>query len=100
MANITWTPLAETDLEEILEYIGVSEGRPETARRIGNEIRLAVEEHLRVGAPHRRHSDLPSPWSYLMHKRWLIAYELRGGELSVRRVVDASRDLPKQFEQW
>jgi plasmid stabilization system protein ParE len=100
MRAVIWTPAAEGDLEEILYYIGVSAGRPSTAKRLGDEIRLAVDHHQTIGAPDRRHPDLPAAWSYLIFKRWIIAYELTGDEMIVHRVVDASRDLPTQFEQW
>jgi len=98
MARAFWTPLAEGELDEILYFIAVHEGRPETAERLYLEIKDAVNEHVRIGYPSRRHPALPENWSYLMHKRWLIAYEPIADGIIVHRVLDASRDLPKEFE--
>lgn len=98
MATVIWTPLAEAELEDILYYIGVECLRPMTAERIGIEIRDAVDNHLRIGCPIRRHPNLPEHWSYLKHKRWLIAFEQVADGIVVRRIVDAVRNLPEQFE--
>lgn len=95
--RVVWTPVAEEDLEEILYYIAVEDGRPETARRLGEEILSAVDRHFQSAAPGNRHSAMPPDWRYMKHKRWLIAYEPIGAGGIVHRVVDAMRDLPQQF---
>ena len=46
MARAIWTPLAETDLEEILIFIA-EQGRPQTAEKINYEIRARQGRHLR-----------------------------------------------------
>jgi plasmid stabilization system protein ParE len=97
--RVVWTPVAEEDLEDILFYIAVEGGRPETARRIGVEIVDAVNRHVQTGMPANRHPALPPGWFYLKHKRWLIAYERIDAGVVVHRVVDAVRDLPEQFKQ-
>lgn len=43
MARVIWTPLAELELEDILYYICVTDGRPLTARRVGEGIVAAVD---------------------------------------------------------
>ena len=43
MKRAVWTPLAELELEDILFYIRVADARPETARRVGREIRNRVD---------------------------------------------------------
>lgn len=99
MSSAVWTPVAVQDLEEILYYIAVDGGRPETARRLGQEIRDVVHSHFQTAMPHQRHPAFPAEWSYLKHKRWLIAYEATSEGCIVHRVVDAVRDLPKQFHR-
>jgi hypothetical protein len=37
MALAVWTPLAATELEDILYYIRAEDGRPLTSQRIGEE---------------------------------------------------------------
>lgn len=98
MANARWTPLAEADLDAILLFIANEGGRPETAVRLYFEMRTAVDAHASTDGPHSRHPALPKNWSDLKFKRWLIAYEPETDAIVVRRVVDASRDLPEQFK--
>ena len=97
MPRILWTPIAEEDLEEILLFIAVEGGRPETARRIGEEMRAAIDRHFRESMPGQRHAAMPESWRYLKYKRWLVAYEPTTDGAVIHRVVDAVRDLPKQF---
>ena len=97
MSSAIWTPLAKRELDDILYHIAVEDRRPETGERIYFEIRDAVNDYVRIGYPKRRHPALPDHWSYLMHKRWLIAFEPLADGIIVHRVVDASRDLHKQF---
>jgi len=98
-SRVVWTPVAEEDLEDILFYIAVEGGRPETARRIGVEIVAAVNRHMQTAMPANRHPALPPGWFYLKYKRWLIAYEPTDAGVVVHRVVDAVRDLPELFER-
>jgi plasmid stabilization system protein ParE len=99
MSRILWTPIAENDLEEILLYIAVEGARPETARRVGEEIREAIDCHFSNSLPGQRHAAMPESWRYLKHKRWLVAYEPASDDAIIHRVVDAVRDLLKQFGQ-
>jgi plasmid stabilization system protein ParE len=100
MARASWTSLAEVELEEILYYIRVEAQRPETAARLGGGIHTFVAEHARRDMPGSRHPEFPADWLYVRYKRWLIAYVLEGEDMVVQRVLDSSRDLPPQFEQW
>ena len=52
MARAIWTPLAETDLEEILIFIA-EQGRPQTAEKINYEIRDKVAIYAET--PDTRH---------------------------------------------
>jgi plasmid stabilization system protein ParE len=97
VASSFWSSLAESELEEILRYIREEGQRPETARRLGTEIRDPADQHARHRLPGSKHSALPDEWRYLRFKRWLIAYVSLGEDIVVQRIVDASRDLPEQF---
>ena len=99
MRRILWTPIAEEDLEEILLFIAIEWERPETARRIGEELHAAIERHFLESQPAQRHAAMPESWRYLKYKRWLVAYEPTPEVATIHRVVDAVRDLPKQFGQ-
>jgi plasmid stabilization system protein ParE len=94
MARAVWTPLAELEFEEILFYIRVIDGRPEIARRIGEELRECVDRHAQSPALGHKHPLAPDGWLYAKYKRWLIFYQSHPDGIEVMRVVDAVRDLP------
>jgi plasmid stabilization system protein ParE len=94
MSHAVWTPLAEIELEDILFYIRVADGRPETARRIGQEIQDRVEQQAAHSGSGHQHKAAPEGWLYFQHKRWLIFYQPHPKGIEVMRIVDAARDLP------
>lgn len=99
MARATWTPLAKSELDDILYHIAVTDRRPLTGERIYFAIRDAVENHLHSGIPGHEYPALPVGWLYLKFKRWMIAYEPTDDGLIVHRIVDAARDLPSIFRE-
>jgi plasmid stabilization system protein ParE len=94
MADAVWTPLAILELEDILFYIRVVDGRRETSRRIGEELRACVDQHAYGGRTGQRHALAPNDWLYLTFKRWLVFYRPHPAGIEVMRVIDAVRDLP------
>ena len=97
MAGVVWTPVAESDLDDILFYISCVDRRPATGERIYYEIRDRVAEHAAKQLPGQRHPHAPDGWLYLRHKRWLIFYRPQEDGIEILRIVDAVRDLPRQF---
>lgn len=97
MRRAIWTPLAVQELEEILFYIRVVDGRPETARQIGEEFLEEIERHLAHGRLGMAHPAAPGGWRYFKFKRWLIFYRPHPEGMEIMRVIDAVRDLPAQF---
>lgn len=92
MATAVSTPKATLELEDILFYIRVVDGRPETARRIGEALCQQVEQHVSAARPGLKHPLAPSGWQYLKFKRWLVFYRSHAEGIEVMRVVDAVRD--------
>ena len=97
MAGVVWTPVAESDLDDILFYISLIDRRPHTGERIYYEIRDHVEEHAAKQLPGLQHPQAPDGWLYIRHKRWLIFYQRHEVGIEVMRVVDAVRDLPRHL---
>ena len=97
MPCVVWTPVAESDLDDILFYIALVDRRPATGERIYYEIRDRVAEHAAKELLGHQHPNAPEGWLYLRHKRWLIFYQPHPEGIEVLRVVDAVRDLPRQF---
>jgi plasmid stabilization system protein ParE len=94
---VVWTPIAESDLDDILYYIAVVDRRPEPAERIYFEIRHRLDEQDTKKLPGHLLSGAPIGWLYVKYKRWMIFYQPHAEGIEVLRVVDAVRDLPRQF---
>jgi toxin ParE1/3/4 len=97
MADVVWTPQATADLEDILYYIRVSDGRPLTARRLAEQLLELIDQYARGKALGHKHAAVPESWSYFQFKRWLIFYQSHQQGIEIMRVVDGARDLPQQF---
>jgi len=97
MPHAVWTPLAESELDDLLFYIAHQDGRPETGEKIFYEIRDAVDKHAQSQLSGREHPDAPEKWRYIQCKRWLIFYQPHPSGIEIMRVIDAVRDLPKQL---
>ena len=62
MPKALWRTLATTELEDIVVYIGVHEGKPETALKIADEIHdkaIQYASHPHIG---KRHSSFQEDW--------------------------------------
>ena len=98
MARAIWSPKAELEFEEIVVHIRIRDGRPETARRIAEQLRDEVDARAAGIYPNLVHPDAPAGWYYFSFKRWLIFYRPHTEGIEVMRVIDGSRDLPSRFE--
>lgn len=67
MDRVIWTPVAESDLDDILFYIAVVDQNPATGERIYYEIRDKLHEHVQKSLPGHRHPDAPDGWLYVRH---------------------------------
>ena len=92
--GILWTPIAESDLDDILYYIAREDNRPEKAIDILHEIQSTVQQRVLKEIPGHRHPVAPEGWLYFKFKRWLIFYQPIPSGIEVMRVVDGVRDLP------
>jgi toxin ParE1/3/4 len=97
MPRVLWTPVAESDLDDILFYIAFVDRNPAVGERIYFEIRDRVNEQAERGQIGHRHPEAPEGWLYLKHKRWLVFYQPLDDGIEVMRVIDAVRDLPRHL---
>ena len=97
MPQAFWTPIAESDLDDILYYIALEDGRPETAINIYYELRGAVDHRAVNEIPGRRLDVAPDAWRYFPFKRWLIFFQPHPDGIEVMRVIDGARDLPNHL---
>ena len=97
MGRAVWTPVAETDLDDVLFYIAFIDRRPATGERLYCEIRDLVAQCAEEGLSGHVHPAAPSEWRYLKHKRWLIFFQPHPEGIEAMRVVDSVRDLPRHL---
>jgi len=95
MPRAVWTPVAESDLDDILFYISYVSGKAATGERIYFEIRDRVNLQAEQSLHGLRHPDAPG-WLYIKHKRWLVFYQPHPDGIEIMRLIDAVRDLPRQ----
>lgn len=97
-AKVTWSSLAERDLEEIVHYIAAIDGKPRVAEYVVHEIRNVCKlyaEHPMLG---EREPRLGPTCRRFTHKRWVIFYRPDQDGIGVVRVIDASRDFNRLFQ--
>jgi toxin ParE1/3/4 len=95
MSELTFTPLAVEDLDDILAYI--ARDRPDTAVRIVGEIRQKCEflaQNPLAGEMRPEISPMHRCWSV---RRWVIFYRELPGRIEIHRVLDGARDLGALF---
>ncbi len=97
MQDIIWTPIAESDLDDIIFYIAHRDKRPETALQVFDDIRAAIKERVIKQIPGYKHPVAPKEWLYFQFKRWLVFYQPIATGIEVMRVIDGVRDLPKNL---
>ena len=97
MARALWTPVAASDLDDVLFYIAFVDRRPATGERLYHEIRDLVAHCAEQPLAGHAHPDAPAGWRYLKHKRWLIFFQPHPEGIEVMRVVDSVRDLPRHL---
>jgi toxin ParE1/3/4 len=91
MTRLVFTRLADTDLDEILDFIAAH--RPLTAVAVVRRIREKCEllaSHPLIG---QLRPEFPGGIRSFPVERWVIFYRLAGETLEIQRIIDGARDL-------
>ncbi len=97
MSRLFITPLAEQDLQDILEYI--AQHRPQTARKWYEVLRekcAFLAQHPELGEHRPELADAIRSFSV---NRWVIFYRLTGDVVEIHRILDGSRDVRSQIDR-
>ena len=98
MNNISYSPMALNDLDEIWEYIAFKLSAHDAAQNTVNGILDAVErlkDHSKLGAPLYFEGGLFSGYRYVSYNEYLAFYRLSGNNIRVDRVIYGRRDYMK-----
>jgi antitoxin ParD1/3/4/toxin ParE1/3/4 len=98
MGRFVLTPAARADLVEIANYIR-EQGSPDAARRVGEELRLAMRKLADMPGMGHLRSDLADEslriWSVYSY---LILYRPQTNPLQIIRVLHGARDVETILE--
>ncbi|MCE9555059.1 MAG: type II toxin-antitoxin system RelE/ParE family toxin [Planctomycetes bacterium] len=92
-----WTPEAGQDLEDIVSYIALKEGRLSTAESVADEIHEKCETYSKFPTLGTARPDLGPGYRVFTVKRWVIIFRPVDQQIEVMRVVDGARDYGRLF---
>ena len=93
--NLFITPLAETDLDQILAYI--AESRPLTAVAVIRNIREKCQLIATQPEMGQLRPEFQGNYRSFPVQRWVIFYRIRNDTVEIHRIVDGARDVDSLF---
>lgn len=90
-----FSPLANTDLEEIADYIALD--NPQRALSFVCELRERCEKLMKFPNSCPLRPELGEGIRLLAYGRYVICYSVSDTEVRIERIVPASRNLPSLF---
>lgn len=93
--RLTFTPLAEQDLESIAEYIAADS--PRRAITFVQELRQQCKRIALNPPAYRLRPELGNDIRSCAHGRYVIFFVARAGEVTVVRILHGARDLTARF---
>jgi toxin ParE1/3/4 len=91
MSPLVFTPLAETDLAAILDYI--AQHRPLTAVAVINRIREKCELLASQPLIGQQRPEFQGDYRSFPVDRWVIFYRVHRTGVEIHRIIDGARDL-------
>ena len=99
--KLSFLPLFEQDLIEIVDYITVNLQNPSAAERLIDDIETAVYKRLEAPlsfAPFRSSKKRPHPYYRINVRNFSIFYVVIDDTMEVRRSLYSKRDLDKLLD--
>ncbi len=97
MPGAEWTPQAVTDLDEIVFYIAVEDGRPLVAEKLADEIYEKAEQYARHPLMGTARPDIGEAIRTFSHTRYVVLYVPMNDGIEVRAIIDGARDFEALF---
>ena len=98
--KLSFLPLFEEDLNEIVDYITTDLQNPSAADRLVGDIESAINKRLEAllsFAPFRSSKKRPHPYYRINVRKFSVFYVVINDTMEVRRVLYSKRDLDKQL---
>lgn len=99
--KLSFLPLFEQDLNEIVDYITVNLQNPCAAERLVDDIEAAVYKRLETPlsfAPFRSSKKRPHPYYRINVRNFSVFYVVIDDTMEVRRVLYSKRNLDKLLD--
>ena len=96
--KLSFLPLFEEDLNEIVDYITTDLQNPSAADRLVGDIESAINKRLEAPlsfAPFRTSNKRPHPYYRINVRNFSVFYVVINDTMEVRRVLYSKRDLDK-----
>ena len=93
--KLFFTPLAEADIGDILDYIAAQ--RPLTAVAVVSHIREKCELIATQPGIGQRRPEFPGDYRSFPVQRWVIFYRIKSDTVEIHRVLDGARDIDSLF---
>jgi toxin ParE1/3/4 len=96
--NLVFSPSAESDLEEIADYIAMDS--PARALAFVQELREQCRVLTQLPQAFPAREGLAPGLRMMPYRRYLIFYRPAGGEVRIERILHSARDVGRLFEDW
>ena len=99
--KLSFLPLFEQDLNEIVDYITANLQNPSAAERLVDDIDAAVYKRLETPlafAPFRSSKKRPHPYYRINVRNFSVFYVVIDDTMEVRRVLYSKRNLDKLLD--
>ncbi|MDY6308383.1 MAG: type II toxin-antitoxin system RelE/ParE family toxin [Oribacterium sp.] len=99
--KLSFLPLFEQDLNEIVDYITANLQNPSAAERLVDDIEAAVYKRLEAPlsfAPFRSSKKRPHPYYRINVRTFSVFYVVIDDTMEVRRVLYSKRNLDKLLD--
>ena len=99
--KLSFLPLFEEDLNEIVDYISTDLQNPSAADRLIDDIESAINKRLEAPpsfAPYPSSKKRPRPYYRINIRNFSVFYVVIDDTMEVRRVLYSKRDLDKLLD--
>ena len=94
--KLSFLPLFEEDLNEIVDYITNELHNPDAALRLVDDIDMAINDRLKMPlafAPYQSAKERPHPYYRINVRNFSVFYVVIDDVMEVRRVMYSKRDI-------
>lgn len=97
IARLLYDPDAKDDLRQIIQFIGIEQMRPDTARKVAAKIHRECKRYARNPHMGERRDDLSPGVRIFTVRPYVVFYYPLDDGIRVARIIHGARDYPALF---